>query len=114
MKKVIELVLEETEGLNGINAISIVEHPAIEENFITLAKEYEVEFKAQDEEKRILMGAALIPNKTIYRNQGGEERSCGAKRVRSGQAMAGRVEGGMGHAVTLIERGSGGRPGGDA
>jgi hypothetical protein len=73
MKKVIELVLEETEGLNGINAISIVEHPAIEENFITLAKEYEVEFKAQDEEKRILMGAALIPNKTIYRNQGGEE-----------------------------------------
>ena len=67
MKKVIELVLEETEGLNGINAISIVEHPAIEENFITLAKEYEVEFKAQDEEKRILMGAALIPNKKIYR-----------------------------------------------
>ena len=30
MKKVIELVLEETEGLNGINAISLVEHPALE------------------------------------------------------------------------------------
>jgi hypothetical protein len=71
--KVIELVLEDTEGLNGINAISIVEHPAIEENFITLSKEHEVQFAKQDEEKRILMGAALIPNKTIYRNQGGEE-----------------------------------------
>jgi hypothetical protein len=40
--------------------------PAIESNFIHLSK-HEVELKEIDEEKRILMGAALIPNKQIYR-----------------------------------------------
>ena len=56
----------------GIQAISIVESPAIEENFIAMNSQ-EVQFAKQDEEKRILMGAALVPNKPIYRRNGEEE-----------------------------------------
>jgi hypothetical protein len=70
--KLIELILDETMALTGIDAISLVEHPAIEEDFIALKSE-RVEFAAQDNEKRILMGAALVPNKPIYRVNGDEE-----------------------------------------
>jgi len=64
--KVIELIIDEKDLQSGIDAVSVVESPAIEENFIALAK-HEVELKEVDKEKRILMGAALIPNKKIYR-----------------------------------------------
>lgn len=64
--KIIELVIDEKDSLSGIDAVSVVHSPAIEENFIALAK-HEVELKEIDSEKRILMGAALVPNKQIYR-----------------------------------------------
>ena len=70
--KLIELILDETMALTGIDAISLVEHPAIEEDFIALNNQ-RVEFAKQDDEKRILMGAALIPNKPIYRVDGESE-----------------------------------------
>lgn len=70
--KIIELILDETEELMGIQAISIVNSPAIEENFVAFSAQ-EVKFATQDEEKRILMGAALVPNKPIYRRDGQEE-----------------------------------------
>ncbi len=70
--KLIELILDETMALTGIDAISLVEHPAIEEDFIALNNQ-RVEFAKQDDEKRILMGAALIPNKPIYRIDGENE-----------------------------------------
>ncbi len=70
--KIIELILDEMQEMMGIQAISIVESPAIEENFVAL-KTQEVQFAKQDEEKRILLGAALIPNKPIYRRAGEEE-----------------------------------------
>ena len=69
---IIELVLDEMQELMGIQAISIVENPAIEEDFVAL-KTQKVEFATQDQEKRILMGAALVPNKPIYRKNGEEE-----------------------------------------
>lgn len=69
---IIELVLDEMQELMGIQAISIVENPAIEEDFIALNTQ-KVEFATQNQEKRILMGAALIPNKPIYRRAGEEE-----------------------------------------
>lgn len=71
--KFFELVLDEEKLLHGVDAISIVEHPAIEEDFITLSKDYKFEFKEVDSEKRILMGAAMIPEKPIYRRDGDEE-----------------------------------------
>lgn len=64
--KIIELIIDEKDKLSGIDAVSVVHSPAIEENFIHLAK-HEVELKEIDSEKRILMGAALVPNKHIYR-----------------------------------------------
>ena len=71
--KFFELVLDEEKLLHGIDAISIVEHPAIEEDFITLSKDYKFEFKEVDDEKRVLMGAAMIPEKPIYRRDGDDE-----------------------------------------
>ena len=70
--KIIELILDEENEDNGITAISVVENPAIEEDFIAL-KNQEVKFAEQDKEKRILMGAALIPNKPIYRKNEEDE-----------------------------------------
>ena len=67
---IIELVLNEEDEITGIEAISIVESPAIEENFIAMNSQHEIKFAAQDAEKRILMGPALIPNKPIYRREG--------------------------------------------
>ena len=64
--KIIELVIDEKDSLSGIDAVSVVHSPAIEENFSALAK-HEVELKEIDAEKKILMGAALVPNKQIYR-----------------------------------------------
>ena len=70
--KIIELILDEDSKMSGIDAISIVESPAIESNFIAL-NNHQVKFATVDTEKRILIGPALIPNKPIYRNQDGEE-----------------------------------------
>jgi hypothetical protein len=64
--KIIELIIDEKDSLSGIDAVSVVKSPAIEENFIHLSK-HEVELKEVDTEKRILMGAALVPDKQIYR-----------------------------------------------
>jgi len=64
--RIVELIIDENDEMSGIDAVSVVQSPAIEENFIALNK-HEVELKKIDEEKRILMGAALIPNKQIYR-----------------------------------------------
>lgn len=64
--KIIELVLDENEQDTGVYAVSVVEDPAIEENFVKLSKQ-KMELATVDGEKRILMGPALIPNKQIYR-----------------------------------------------
>lgn len=73
MSKIVELILDDQDIMAGVDAISIVEQPAIEENFIALKKEDKTELAEIDKEKRILMGAALIPNKMIYRRRGEEE-----------------------------------------
>ena len=70
--KIIELILDDENEDNGITAISVVENPAIEESFIAL-KNQEVRFAQQDKEKRLLLGAALIPNKPIYRKNEDDE-----------------------------------------
>ena len=69
---IIELIIDEEAELYGIDAISLVEHPAIDSDWIAM-KSHEFEFKTQDKEKRIVMGAALIPDKPIYRKTGEEE-----------------------------------------
>lgn len=66
--RIVELILDEQQMASGIDAISIVEAPAIESNFVAL-KSHEVKFAKIDAEKRILMGPILIPDKPIYRKQ---------------------------------------------
>ena len=63
---IVELFIEDENELSGIDAISVVENPAIEEDFVAL-KNQEFKLAEIDTEKRILMGPALIPNKPIYR-----------------------------------------------
>lgn len=77
--RLIELVIDET---TGVDAISLVDEPAIEEYFLTLRKQgtslpaeefQHMEFATVNEEKMILLGAAMIPDKHIYRkNDDGE------------------------------------------
>jgi hypothetical protein len=69
-RDLIELVIDEESDLSGIEAISIVESPAIEEDFIALSKERKIELAEVDKERKILMGAALIPKKKIPRRSG--------------------------------------------
>lgn len=64
--RIIELILDEEQEDAGIEAISIVENPAIESDFIAL-KNQEIKLAEINKEKRLLMGALLIPNKPIYR-----------------------------------------------
>lgn len=72
--KLIELIIDEDMELSGIDAISIVENPAIEEDFIALKTEQkEYKFAEVDKEKKIIMGAMLVPDKPIYRRDENEE-----------------------------------------
>ena len=70
--RVIELIIDEEDEISGIDAISIVDDPAIQEDFITLSSQ-EVKLAEVDKDKQILMGPALIPNKKIYRRSGEDE-----------------------------------------
>jgi len=50
------------------NTVSIVEYPASESNFIKFGKQkHNLNFSIQNEEKRIICGAVVVPNKLIYR-----------------------------------------------
>ena len=71
MEKIIELIIDEENEISGIEAISVVENPAIEEDFIALKEHKDIKLAEVDAEQRILMGPALIPNKKIFRK--GEE-----------------------------------------
>ena len=66
--ELVEMIIDNLDE-NGVDAISVVESPAIESNFVALSSE--VKLAEVDKEKKILMGAVLIPNKPIYRR--GEE-----------------------------------------
>ncbi|WP_353077343.1 hypothetical protein [Flavobacterium sp.] len=58
---------------DGVFGISLVETPAIESNFIALSKQKQIKLSTIDNEKRLLLGAVLVPDLEIYRNQNGHE-----------------------------------------
>lgn len=66
-------VLFNEQDNQGVYAISLVNDPAIGVNFITLSNQKELKLATVNEEQRILMGAILIPEQPIYRNQDGKE-----------------------------------------
>jgi len=62
-RKVVKCVIDE-EGRLGITAMGLVDNPAIEENWIALSK---MQLSKIDEERKMLYGPALIPDKEILR-----------------------------------------------
>ena len=66
--KLFELTIDD-EFLDEVFAISLVEDPAIEHNFVWFDKE-KVQFEKIDNEKRLVVGPVLIPNKKILRIDG--------------------------------------------
>jgi len=69
--KIVELIIDDESDI-AVEAISIVNSGAIEEDFVAL-KSQEFKLAEVDKERRILMGALLIPNKPIYRRSGDDE-----------------------------------------
>jgi hypothetical protein len=67
-----EIIFEEGK-VDGVFGISLVEDPAIQSNFIALSKQQKIKLSTIDNEKRILLGAVLVPDLPIYRNQNGME-----------------------------------------
>ena len=71
MTKIVELIIseEEKESQDGVFGISLVSDPAIEEYWIALNKQKKehIQFAKVDEDKRLLIAPALIPNKQIFR-----------------------------------------------
>jgi hypothetical protein len=63
-KKIYEMELLE-DGHYGVFAISLVDRPAMESEWIALSSQ--LELRAIDEDRRMIYGAALIPDKEIYR-----------------------------------------------
>jgi hypothetical protein len=67
-----EVLFKEGET-TGVYGISLVNDPAMESLWVALSKEQDFKLSTVDNEKRIVCGAVLIPNKPIYRNQNGKE-----------------------------------------
>ena len=66
--RIVELVISDDSQELTIDAISLVSSPAIEEDFVFFGKEKNnLTFAKVDEEKRMLISPALIPNKQIFR-----------------------------------------------
>ena len=74
-KKKYLMTIDENDPESGVFALSLVESPAIESNFIYLSKQIEiVKLATVDGDKRMVIGAALIPNMDIPRiDDSGEE-----------------------------------------
>tara|TARA_R110002012_G_scaffold93304_3_gene226274 strand:+ start:195 stop:1052 length:858 start_codon:yes stop_codon:yes gene_type:complete len=67
--RIVELVIEDTNEELAIDAISLVTAPAIEQDFVYFGKEKNnLTFAKVDEEKRMLVSPALIPDKQIFRH----------------------------------------------
>lgn len=57
----------------GLKAVSLVQDPAIEIQWITFESQKQIQLSIENEEKRIIFTPVLIPNQKIYRNIQGEE-----------------------------------------
>ena len=67
--KIVELIISDDSQELAIDAISLVTSPAIEQDFVFFGKEKNnLTFAKVDEEKRMLVSPALIPNKQIFRH----------------------------------------------
>ena len=63
---IVELTVNEDDD-TGVDIISFVESPAIEVDFMYFTDKKTQRFKAVDTDKRIVVGAAMLPNEKIIR-----------------------------------------------
>lgn len=69
-----DVIITEDMLIKGVKALSLVEEPALKSNFIALAEEVKlIELTEVDKEKRIVMGAVLIPETPIFRKGNPED-----------------------------------------
>lgn len=71
-RKVYELTIMEEDEISGINSISIVDDPAIEQSLLFFSKDKSTklvleDFEVMNEEKRIIVSPAMLPGKLIPR-----------------------------------------------
>jgi len=64
--KIYEMLLGE-DDLLGVNAVSLVNTPAIQSDWIALADQKPILLAEVSKDKQVLLGAALIPDKPIFR-----------------------------------------------
>ena len=62
----------------GLQDVALVESPAYESNFVKFHSEHKALFAIQNEEKRIICGAVMIPDKLVYREENGKPFYVGA------------------------------------
>ncbi len=76
-KKIYKMFIDDEDQDSGVFAISLVENPAIESNWVYLSKHYKIELATVNNDKQLLIGPVLIPNKEIPRidQETGEEYS---------------------------------------
>ena len=66
---IVELVIDDDSQELAIDAISLVSAPAIEQDFVFFGKEKNnLTFAKVDEDKKIIVSPALIPDKQIFRH----------------------------------------------
>lgn len=67
-------VVFKADNTEAVYGISLVKSPAMESAFLALSAQANTfQLKAIDNERRILLGAVLIPDKPVYRKQDGKE-----------------------------------------
>ena len=71
--KLFEMIIDESLEFSGVQAVSLVETPAIQSDWIALGDQKPILLAEVNKDKQVLMGAALIPNKPIYRRNEKEE-----------------------------------------
>lgn len=63
----VELIIDEASEMFGVHALSLVQNPAIMSDFVALGDEKPVLLAEVSQDKQILLGAVLIPEKPIFR-----------------------------------------------
>lgn len=67
MKKLYDISIDPTDFETGLNAISLVEYPAVEVDFLAFTKDESAVLQFADEERHIITGIALLADTPIYR-----------------------------------------------
>ena len=65
--KLYDISIDPTDFESGLNAISLVEHPAVEVDFLAFAKDESAVLQFADEERHIITGIALLADTPICR-----------------------------------------------